>query len=184
MAEVLLHFTTPIAARDGLLYSARAVGRQREDGEWEGWIEFVPSGEAAPLRSPRETTQPNRRDLEYWASGLTPVYLEGALQRALAHEPGSEPVVQERPAYDAPAPAASAPTAPAAAALRPHPVLDPFDVYRKSGETRLRQELLALSVERLREILAAYRMHTEAPVTADRQALAEVIVAAVRTRLP
>ena len=31
----------------------------------------------------RETTQPNRTDTLYWATGLTPIYLEGALQRAL-----------------------------------------------------------------------------------------------------
>ena len=43
-----------------------------------------------PVQSPRETTQPNLTDLNYWATGLTPVYLEGALARALAstEEPG------------------------------------------------------------------------------------------------
>ena len=35
------------------------------------------------LRSFRETTQPNLTDLRYWATGLTPVYLEGALERIL-----------------------------------------------------------------------------------------------------
>jgi hypothetical protein len=35
------------------------------------------------MRTPRETEQPNREDLAYWATGLTQVYLEGALTRAL-----------------------------------------------------------------------------------------------------
>ena len=35
----------------------------------------------------RETTQPNLRALEYWATGLTPAYLEGALDRALEARP-------------------------------------------------------------------------------------------------
>ena len=39
------------------------------------------------VRSGRETTQPNLTDLEYWAQGLTPVYLEGALRRALEPAP-------------------------------------------------------------------------------------------------
>ena len=44
-------------------------------------IEFVPVHGGTPLRSSRETTQPNKADAEYWASGLTMVYLEGALER-------------------------------------------------------------------------------------------------------
>jgi hypothetical protein len=50
---------------------------------WEGWIEFEPSDGGAAIRTPRETTQPNLKDLEYWATGLTEAYLEGALVRAL-----------------------------------------------------------------------------------------------------
>jgi hypothetical protein len=34
------------------------------------------------LHTDRETSQPNRAALEYWADGLEPVYLEGALARA------------------------------------------------------------------------------------------------------
>jgi len=78
----LLVYATPLSTTDGQEYVAQAMGTQRTDGLWEGSIEFVPK-EGAPLRSPRETTQPNLTDLEYWATGLTPVYLEGALERAL-----------------------------------------------------------------------------------------------------
>ena len=83
MAETLLTFDTPVRGRDGTTYEARACGGPMDDGRWQGWIEFVPIDGGRPVRSPRETTQPNRMDTEYWATGLTTVYLEGALQRAL-----------------------------------------------------------------------------------------------------
>ncbi|MFL5633207.1 MAG: hypothetical protein ACJ78J_03775 [Gemmatimonadaceae bacterium] len=68
----------------GDMYFAQAVGRQRaEDRLWEGWLEFEPVIESAlAVSSERETTQPNRVDLEYWAQGLSRVYLQGALARA------------------------------------------------------------------------------------------------------
>jgi hypothetical protein len=34
------------------------------------------------LVTQQETSQPNRAALEYWADGLEPIYLEGALARA------------------------------------------------------------------------------------------------------
>lgn len=88
MSEVLVEFDEPIRGPFGALYFARATGRQRDDGLWEGWIDFTPVADGAPaLHSGRETTQPNRVDLEYWAQGLSKVYLEGALARAEAGEP-------------------------------------------------------------------------------------------------
>jgi hypothetical protein len=61
------------------------------DGVWEAWLEFNPLGGGSPLVTSRETTQPNRTDTEYWATGLTIIYLEGALQRALhmSHSPSA-----------------------------------------------------------------------------------------------
>ena len=85
----LLVYATPLSTTDGQGYMAQAMGTQRADRLWEGWIEFVTKS-GATLRSPRETTQPNLTDLEYWATGLTPVYLEGALERALAHSSHSK----------------------------------------------------------------------------------------------
>jgi hypothetical protein len=35
------------------------------------------------IQTTRETTQPNRQDLDYWATGLTVGFLDGALDRAL-----------------------------------------------------------------------------------------------------
>ena len=82
MAEVLVTFSDTITG-DSVPYRARACGREMDDGRWEGWIEFEALDGSTVLRSGRETTQPNRIDTEYWATGLTPVYLEGALDRAL-----------------------------------------------------------------------------------------------------
>jgi hypothetical protein len=48
-----------------------------------GWIEFHPlDGEGVFLRTSQETSQPNRAALAYWASGLEPIYFEGAFARA------------------------------------------------------------------------------------------------------
>ena len=82
MAEVLVEFATLITGDDGRTYRARAWGDEMHDGLWQGWVEFLPEDAGEPVRSPRETTQPNREDAIYWATGLRPVYLEGSLRRA------------------------------------------------------------------------------------------------------
>jgi hypothetical protein len=86
MDELIHEFTSEIADADGHVYTARAVGRpQKGRTVWEGWLEFAPvGGRGIVRRSPIETTQPNREALSYWASGIEPVYLEGALERAIA----------------------------------------------------------------------------------------------------
>ena len=86
MDELIHEFTSEVPDADGHVYTARAVGRQRKGRTvWEGWLEFTPvGGRGIMRRSPVETTQPNREALSYWASGIEPVYLEGALERAIA----------------------------------------------------------------------------------------------------
>jgi hypothetical protein len=68
---------------DSTTYAVRICGKERSDGTWAGWLEFHPtnSGQEA-LSTDQETSQPNRTALEYWATGLEPAYLEGALARA------------------------------------------------------------------------------------------------------
>ena len=84
MSEVLVKFAEPVLSYKQTSYRAQACAAAMKDGLWEGWIEFIPIAPGgAPLRSPRETTQPNRVDTLYWATGLTSTYLEGALVRAL-----------------------------------------------------------------------------------------------------
>ncbi len=86
MDEVVHEYANEISDADGHAYTGRAVGRQREGQTvWEGWLEFSPLGGRGVLRrSPVETTQPSRKALAYWASGIEAVYLEGALERAIA----------------------------------------------------------------------------------------------------
>jgi hypothetical protein len=86
MKAVLVKFDEPIPGPRGGMYFAQAVGAEVDNGLWEGSVEFLPtSGGSEAIDSGRETTQPNRPDLEYWAQGLSRVYLQGALVRALAN---------------------------------------------------------------------------------------------------
>ena len=82
--DVVIHDFTALAHDgDGHVYQVRAVGRKRPDGTWIGWLEFRPrSGGGLTRRTSRETTQPSRLALRYWALGLDEVYFDGALERA------------------------------------------------------------------------------------------------------
>jgi hypothetical protein len=177
MAEVLVQFQEPVSSPEGTFYTARVCGRPAPDGGWEGWIEFVPGDGSPVLRSQRETRQPDRDALLYWATGLTQVYLEGSLGRTLEPPRPPRQAVHVEPAYDGPAPSPWTPPAPAAQA-----VLDPFSVYAK-GENLLRQELNALSEWHLRNIIRAYGLldaDTPEIQSLNRTELAERIVLAVR----
>jgi hypothetical protein len=177
MAEVLVEFSERISDDDGITYVARAIGAENATGHWQGWIEFVPDRGGNPVRSGRETTQPNRTDTVYWATGLTPVYLEGALRRALKPRVSPSPQPVQPPAYDEPA----------GDVVRPHAqdsILNPFSVYRK-GEGLLRQQLGAFSAWHLINII---RAHNLSALQADQlnamteAQLVELIVAGVRSR--
>lgn len=176
MAEVFVEFVEPVVAKDGRAYIARACGAPADQHVWQGWLEFIPIDGGEAIRSSRETTQPNREDTSYWATGLTPIYLEGALDRALNPLTKMPPAPPPEPVFDRPAPDIATPP-PANEA-----VLNPFSVYRK-GEAVLRSQLLALSAWHLVNIITAYGLSeqqladlnaTPAPV------LVELIIAAVR----
>jgi hypothetical protein len=176
VAEVLVEFAEPVSSGEGKSYIARACGDEMPDGMWQGWIEFIPIGGGEPVRSGRETTQPNRVDTEYWATGLTPVFLEGALSRAL--KPLRRPLARqpEPPVFDTPAgPIRSGPPA-------NESVLDPFSVYRK-GEDLLRRQLSAMSGWHLVNIITAYKLSDADPAVLQAQPPADLvalIVSAVR----
>jgi hypothetical protein len=175
MAQTLLTFSTRLIDGD-TVYRARACGRERADGTWEGWIEFVPAHGGPVLASERETTQPNLVDLQYWATGLTPVYLEGALERTLTRQPRRDSPASEPPAHAAPAPRI-ADAAPAA-------ILDPFSVFAK-GEDLLRRQLRALRRRHLLGIIRTYRLAGEAELDLDLRSepeLIALILTAVRLR--
>ena len=134
MIETFAQFDTPIRDGQGRSYTAKVSGRERDDGLWEGWIEFQNTLTGRSLSSTRETTQPNSQDLAYWASGLTAVYLEGALDRVL--KTAGPPVATfDPPAFDAPAPKRT--KAPSNVNLR-SAILDPFSVYEHSPNSSLR----------------------------------------------
>ena len=183
--EVLVQFDEPVAADDGTPYRARVAGAATEIGDWIGWIEFIPlSAGAAVVATDRETTQPNRTDLGYWATGLTRVYLPGALRRALA--PRAAPRTRP-PTVEAPLTPPPRERAVARPVVMGTPVLDPFAVYAQ-GEGVLRQELSALSTDHLRTIIGVYgfepaRIPARATPFETRDALVAHIVAAVRARM-
>jgi hypothetical protein len=83
MAELIHEHPPRVRAPEGPTFVARTYGEERPDGTWIGWLEFAPIDDRIPkLRTDRETSQPNKQALEYWATGLEPVYLEGAFERA------------------------------------------------------------------------------------------------------
>jgi hypothetical protein len=177
LAEVLVEFGDVVASPEGNAYTARACGSEMPDGGWQGWLEFIPVGAGEPVRSGRETTQPNRVDTVYWATGLTPVYLEGALRRAL--KPLVRPVAREvpPPMFDSPAPNTSE--------VEPNAesILNPFAVYRR-GEVMLRQQLGALSGWHLVNIIRNHRLSNADQTVLDAAApatLVDLIVNSVKS---
>jgi hypothetical protein len=179
MPEVLARFETTIVAGD-TAYRAQACGAPMPDGIWEGWIEFIPVDGGTPVRSPRETTQPNRVDTAYWASGLTPTYLEGALDRALRRPFVKVAAAPAEPVFNSPAPEFLS----VEVRARANPILDPFSVYER-GDAALRQKLNALSEMHLVNIVVGYGLSHEPIALLSRRshaALVEIIVAGVAAR--
>lgn len=181
MAEVLVSFETPISDEFGV-FQARAIGRLANDGMWEGWLEFVPAdGVGDVLVSSVESRQPEREHLVYWATGLTPVYLEGALHRA------RNPLTIRARAAQTPVSSAPAPrmeTVRRSMLPGPEPVLDPFEIGARSLDV-LRQELGALNRPRLINIIAAFGLNPggeDLSWMSDAQ-LAHFIVVAVDARM-
>ena len=170
MAEVLVQFTERIAADDGTSYLPQACGGIADDGLWEGWIEFV--SPSRTLRSPRETEQPNRDALVYWAEGLTVAYLEGALDRALTARSVTVPAEESTPSTS------SRPTLRRSSGVTPHAILDPFTAYAE-GEELLRGQLRALSRDHVVNIIKAYELPVNTQRSVSHAALIDGVVSAV-----
>jgi hypothetical protein len=154
MAEVLRSFDEPISDRYGR-YHARVVGRCCDDqGRWEGWLEFEPLDGGETLVGSVESRQPKREYLEYWAEGLTPVFLEGALHRA------RNPIRVHMRAVEEPKSSAPAPryVVVPPVNLRPEAILDPFEIGGRSLDI-LDQELRALNRPRLLNIIGAFDLN-------------------------
>ena len=129
----------------GRWYRPRAYGDPQADGSWKGWLIFFPLIGAEAIAPPHaETTQPTWTALVTWATGLTPVYLAGALERALTVAGQPPTVISELAAaeYEALADAERLETA--AAVERTAAVLDEAaaDTVRDEAD-RIRRERLA-----------------------------------------
>jgi len=79
---MLREFLTLGGGVDDEAYVAQIWARELNDGRWEAWVVFVPVAAGQPRRTERDTLQASRAAGEYWASGLTPIYLEGAFARS------------------------------------------------------------------------------------------------------
>jgi hypothetical protein len=179
MAEVFAELGR-IVSGDGRVFVPRVFGAPF-DHMWAGWIEFTPVDGGDTIRTARETTQPNRTDLAYWATGLTATYLDGALARALAPPAAPREMVPLQSAYDEPAPRIVSPVA-AAPTERTNSVLDPFAVY-ENGEVMLRRQLAALAPWHLAAIIRDYDLSRAEPSLledAPQQVLIDVIVNGVK----
>ena len=82
MSIRLQTYTHTVSDAAGRAYRVHAEGEREPGGNWIGWLAFEPVGTGVTLRTDRETSQGKREDLEYWATGLEPVYFEGAFARA------------------------------------------------------------------------------------------------------
>jgi hypothetical protein len=174
MAEVVCVFTEPVVD-NGRAYNAQVCGR-RVGHIWEGWIEFASTDGREVLRTARETTQPNREAIEYWAGGLSMTYLEAALTCAMEPSLVAPREVIATPHFAGPAPSVVRPER----VVPTRAVLDPYAVAAK-GETHLRQQLGALHAQRLRDIVRDYNLANPSVdlETLTQSALIELIVDAV-----
>jgi hypothetical protein len=86
MSEMVHERAIALADESGRRFDlVRVHAEEQPGGTWQGWIEFR-SAEGESVTTDRETTQSNLAGVEYWATGLEPVFLEGALHRATARE--------------------------------------------------------------------------------------------------
>jgi len=85
--EFVHEYQTPLRTADGEEYLARVYADQQPGGLWEAWFVFFPIAGGRTLATDRETTQSKLDDVIYWATGISPAYLEGALTRALDRLP-------------------------------------------------------------------------------------------------
>jgi hypothetical protein len=83
----LLRGYEPVADSAGTLYRPRVYSRVETDGRWSGWLVLFSTTAGRVISSGRETTQQTYDALVHWATTLSPIYFEGALNRALTLQP-------------------------------------------------------------------------------------------------
>jgi hypothetical protein len=88
--QFVRQYTPVLKGRQGETYVARAYMDRQPGGLWEAWLVFFSLCTGRAIATDRETTQGKREHILYWATGLGPTYLQGALDRALALEPETQ----------------------------------------------------------------------------------------------
>jgi hypothetical protein len=81
MPDLIRSFEEPFVDADGNNYIAQ-VWAEPLDTRWHAWLVFVGS-DGIVRATGRETVQATAAAIRYWAAGLTRVYLEGAVKRAV-----------------------------------------------------------------------------------------------------
>jgi hypothetical protein len=82
LSETLFDYVSLTFGRDGSAYLPRACVADTADGRCRIWIEFVPVGRGAVLRSALETIKADRRDAAAWALSLSSARLETGVNEA------------------------------------------------------------------------------------------------------
>ena len=173
MADLIADLPFRVIDSRGHEFYANAVGERRSDGEWEGWLEYVPLDDTDVLVTQTETTQSNRAALQRWAEALTDTYVEGAFSRAVAAT--SDALLTRLVAR----------RAEMAAAVRAKVDLpDPFQLFALGAE-RMRARLNALPRSTLLEIITAFELNPagKSLVWLDDRQLVTFIVTATEVQL-
>jgi hypothetical protein len=86
--EFVFEYPTLLRTASGEEYLTRVYADRQPTGPlWEAWFVFFPLSGGRTLATDNETTQSKLDDVTYWATGISPAYLEGALTRALDRLP-------------------------------------------------------------------------------------------------
>jgi hypothetical protein len=92
MRELVHERTIRLQGPDGTTYDrVHVYAEPNGRTTWAGSVEFLAAGSAPALRTGHETTQSNVEGVAYWATGLEPLYFEGALGRALRRSREARP---------------------------------------------------------------------------------------------
>jgi hypothetical protein len=90
LIQFVRQYTPILRGPTGETFVARAYMDRQPRGLWEAWLVFFSLTAGTALATDRETTQGKREHVLYWATGLGPTYLQGALERALELRPETQ----------------------------------------------------------------------------------------------
>jgi hypothetical protein len=168
MSELIADLPFRVINNDGREFYVSVVGDPRPDGEWEGWLEYVPLDDTDVLVTRIETTQSNRASLEHWADALTETYVQGAFHRGVPAT--ADPLLARLVARRAD---------PAAVMRATVELPDPFQLF-ELGSERMRARLSALPRSILLEIVTAFELNPAGKSLAwlsDRQLVTFIVTA-------